>query len=257
LGIAFLLPRVPRRRGKAERGKMFNLGLSDPLDKPLSEAQGIAAERAKILEAIQGEESNLSGLEEKLAAARGVVTSEEFAAAQVEGGLAIASKAAQQAVAEAELRVKSAKFRLQGLRNKLSESEKKLLSVWRELEEHRDEFLRRQIAELDRQFDAEVEAVIHLLSRAKVLRRYCTARHEEKYNFHFRWGQEANFPNPIGRNGNFIRGDMFRIGGKNHSMNNHWADDPDAVQLNSKIEAILESMAPIGSIAKEIGGEQG
>jgi hypothetical protein len=248
----FSFLRAPWRGEK----RVNDLKSSDLPDNLLSEAQSIAAERAEILEAIQREEIELSGLQEKLATARGVVSAEEFEAAQTPGGLAIASKTAQQAVADGGLRVKSVGFRLRGLRDKLAGTEKELLHTWQKLERYRDDFLHQRIAEMQRQFDAEVEAALRLLFKARVLRKYCGANHGKAYNFHFSWGAESCFHNPLAQSGNLIRADLFRLGGKVGSIDNHWADDPAAAQLNSEIEALLGAMEPIGSIVKEIGGQR-
>jgi hypothetical protein len=238
-----------------EEEKMGKSTWEETLNGVLAEAGSIAAERTRILDAIRKDESDLSEFEGERSSALKRVANEEFEAAQAKGGLAVASEAAQQAVAKVDLRIKSARLRLQGLRSKLAEAEKKLFATWKQLEQLRDEFLQNQFSKLADRFDEQIEAVVQLFRLGAALRISCV-QSSKTVNFGEFTCHRIFLYNPFRPTGKFLEADLLRERGKEAAMLSHsWQHDPEARQLNSEIEAILARIAPIGTLVKEIGNQ--
>lgn len=233
---------------------MFNSRSNEPLDKLLSDAQGIMFEREEFLAGVQKTETKIAECEQELQAARERIAAEEFQAAQKEGGLAIASKAAEQALAEAELKIKSARLRLRGLLGQRERIEARLVAAWDRLEAHRDDFIRQKVAELRAQFDAMIEAVLGWLWRLHALLPYAGAQQGEKYGCRPSGDHLICLFNPIGTgNGLVIKDGMFvRFHGKDGTIWKTWQQDAEASKLNEAIRTMNERISPIEAIAKQI-----
>ncbi len=235
---------------------MFGSKPVDAFEKLLSKARAVLSERGKVLEGIRENESKLAAAENTLGAARTRVQKEEFDAAQSEGGLAIASRAASQAVEHAVLAARSIRLRLKGLRDKLAQVEEELSAARLALDQCEEEFLAGKLAEITAQFDEQIDSVIRMLSRVFVLRGHCGPGFVNKYNFapslfEFRMHNLARPSGPV------INQALFRDrDGKLRSFDKDRLDDPEASQLNGELQAMKDRIAEIGAEAAG-KGQQG
>jgi len=229
-----------------------DLKSSDLLDNLVSEAQSIAAERAEILGRIQKENQDLAAAEQLLTTARARVADEEFAAAQVEGGLAVASKAAGQAVVELGLKVKSVRFRTRGLQTRLEQVEHSLQSVWERMVEFNAGYKREKLASLGEEFEAAIRNFLSLLCRARALKNHL--RHGE-----FECISTLNaiyLANPVTRVCYVDRGFLRTDRSLHTTLEHAWAHDAVARELDESLSAIKERLAPVETWIKEISGGQ-
>ncbi|MCX7015285.1 MAG: hypothetical protein NTW86_22475 [Candidatus Sumerlaeota bacterium] len=229
----------------------------DPFDELLDAAQAIVAEREKVLGDILAAESNVADADGQVLAAGARVASEEYAAAQEAGGLAVASKGALAAVAAADLAAKSCRLRLQGLRTKRAGIEADLGPAWERLEGFRDDVFRQRAAELSEQFNAVVDSFRGLICKASALRRHAGGHRGERYGYHIGAFNQMLLFNPITNNGSAIRGAIFSgPDGKNWSLDQHWDRDLGAASLDAAIQSIDDRISPIGAVVALVRPEK-
>jgi hypothetical protein len=231
---------------------MFNLKSSDPLDGLLAAAEGIISERAALLETIAKAETRLGEAEAGLAVAEERVAGEEFEAAQKEGGLAVASKAAQQALAEAELKTKSARFRLQGLQPGLKPIDERLLAAWASVQKYRQDFIRDKIETLSEEFDETLKALVRLVCKARIFR---SARLKFRPRGFFHPGAAlARFwiSNPLAGS-TYIDGQFVRDADRMRDSIQHPEMDPEALALRDTLQGVEERVMRLGAALKEAG----
>jgi len=229
---------------------------TDPLDELLNNAQAIVAERNKMLEAIQATESKLAEANEDLRAAGERVAAEEFEAAQQEGGQAIASKATQQSLAEAELKAKSARLKLQGLRTQQEKIEADLFSAWERLQAVRDAFLQERAAELSEQADRAIVSIRGVICRALAFRRCAGGHFAEKYGHAMARminSFVSNASSVIQGHRCSIQGGIFTdADGSKWALTGHWDRDAEALGLCEAIQGIDDRISPIGAVMSEV-----
>jgi hypothetical protein len=239
---------------------MFSLkSNNDSLGELLENAQKLVAKRNNVIESIQAAESILAEANEQIGATKERVAAEEFEAAQKEGGLAIASKAAQAGVAEAELKAKSCRLRLQGLQAQREKIEADLVPAWEKLKVFRDDFFLQSASELSEQFQAAVDSFRGLICKALALRHHAGAHSREKYGFHLGWITQMLLFNPIAGSGerSSIRIGIFSDGrGKTWDLGQDWGKDPEAGGLDLAIQSIDDRIAPIGAVMAEVRPKQ-
>ena len=246
---------------------MSNLKLCGTLDPLLSEAQRIADRRTKALETIHQTEVALSEAERDLVAARERQSREEFEAAQTDGGLAVASKGTQRAVAEAELLVKSIGLRHRGLQPKLGQFNEKLLEVWERIEAHIETVLEKQVSDVSSEFDAAIENLISVTQKAIVLHRH--GREQLSKDFFRLHGLGAlSVFNPIRVLPGVFSGKPTEVpssalrAGMLHwrdrllgPVREHW-DGPEARALDGEIRAMRDRVAPLSAVVAALRPKQ-
>lgn len=229
---------------------------SDPLDGLLAGAQSIASKRAEILIAIQNTESRLGEAERELQAARERMAAEECEAAQKEGGLAIASESARQAVVSAELKVKSVRLRLKGFGPQCQAIDRDLLAAWDELEKYREGFMRERAYELSQQFTSLLETILSWFGRMLALRQHCRNQETaDRLHCDLSGLHRITLFNPMSMDakGPIISNAVIdRAGKRTGSLWDLWERDPEGQNLDRLIGQVESLIAPIGAIAKEI-----
>lgn len=220
---------------------MFNLKPSDPLDGLIKQTEAILGERAQLLEMIARAETRLAESEAELTAARERIGREEFENAQKEGGLAIASKAAQQVLAEAELKTKSARFRLQGLRAGSASIEERLAAAWRDVEAYRDDFRLGKINAAVQEFDDALKLLVRLIHKARMLSRVGHKWSKINPPHHPAAGlTRLRAENPY-TGTLWVNPPEFVSNGKrmvNNRKQDHWRADPEVAALYDAIDAV-------------------
>jgi hypothetical protein len=222
---------------------------SDPLDALIKQAEGILGERAQLLETIARAETRLGELEAELTAARERISREEFENAQKEGGLAVASKAAQQVLAEAELKAKSARFRLQGLRTGLVPIEERLTAAWRAVETCRDDFISGKVNAAVQEFDDALKLLVRLIYKARMLGHVWRKWSETEARFHPARGlgrfQAANPYTGVlwVKPAEFVRDGERMV---DSSQQKRWQADPEVAALYDAIDAIKQRVNQLG-----------
>lgn len=232
---------------------MFGSKSNSPMDKILDDAQAIVAERAKLLESIQVAESRLAEANERIRAAGERVAAEEFEAAQREGGLAIASKAAQQGVAEAELKAKSARLKLQGLRSQREKIAADLVPACEALTAYRDEVFRQRAAEVSDEFDAAIDKVRSLICTALALAHHAGGGFGERYGYRVFWFQTLVFNPLLGKKTRIGQGIFQDQVGNARDLDKEWRRDPKASDVYEAIKRIDDQIAPIAAVVAEDG----
>jgi len=233
---------------------MFNLKPNDPLDSLMSGAKTIVTERGRLLETIGKAETRLREAEAEVAGARERVTNEEFEAAQREGGLAIASKATQQALAEADLNAKSARLRLEGLRAGLNPIKERLEITWKALERYRDEFILDKVETASQEFDEVLKALIHAIFKARAL-----AKLRPKWSgicapFHPAVGlARIHAENPYTRIHCVRPPDFVWVAGQMIRREGSWRIDPEAAALYDAIDTVKGQVQQIGVLLGKVG----
>lgn len=232
---------------------------SSPFEKAVSKAEGMIAERARLLDEIRRAAENLAALDSDVAAARQRVADEEFQAAQTEGGLAVASKAVLHGLAELELRAKSVRLRVQGLQAKVAGVNEQIRSAYAEIDALRREFVDRRSSDLSAQFDAAVDHFLGLLAQAFILA-HATAFPRDKRHWLYMQAARLFLVNPLEsvpysrcvRNaviwefGPGLDGQVCDVGPKL----------PDGVRLQEELNRIGGQIGPIEAVMAEIGGRQ-
>ncbi len=215
----------------------------DRFEKLVSEARNVSGERADVLRSIRENEASLPTAEGALAAAQKRTAEEEFEAAQKPRGLAIASTAALEAVADAQLKVKSIKVRLTGLRTKLAGTDQRLSAVKSELLVYRDNFIGAKILELRDKFDDAIEALIPLLCETLALYDVCGDGVRAKCSFEpYQVLFQTIMINPVDRARSGIFNKQFSRTRDGHELaiRQNWRQHPEADQLCKSIQAITD-----------------
>lgn len=132
---------------------MLGIRKKDKRQELLTEGRSLMTERAERLVILRSEQDALTTAQAEVDEARNRAAGEEFEAAQEDGGLAIASRATLQLVADLELRVKSIQFRIAGKQKQIREVEERLLEVWRDLEATHTEARELKVSEVSSAFD--------------------------------------------------------------------------------------------------------
>ena len=226
---------------------------NDPLDGLIKQAEGILGERVQLLEVIARAETRLAESEAKLTAARERIGREEFESAQEEGGLAIASKAAQQVLAEAELKTKSARFRAQGLRAGLAAIEERLAAAWNAVGRYRDDFISDKMQTANEEFERLLKALVRLIYKVHSLG-----------EFPEQWRKTFGKCSPRSILGHFFAGNpytgitridrqLIREGDKITTGDHSWPADPEAAALYDAIDAVNQRVNQLGTALKKGG----
>jgi hypothetical protein len=235
---------------------MFNLKPSDPLDGLIKQTEAILGERSQLLETIARAETRLGEAEAELTAARERVSREEFENAQKEGGLAIASEAAQQVLVEAELKTKSARFRLQGLRAGSVLIEERLAAAWSAVESYRADFRSGKINAAAQEFDDALKLLVRLIHKARMLSRVGHKWSKIKAPFHPMIALESfQAGNPYtgvswARPGGVVKDGERMV---NTKKADRWRAEPEVAALYDAIDAINQRVNQLG-VALRNGG---
>jgi len=234
---------------------MFGLTTAavDPFDALVEAAQGIVARREKVLLDILAAESRVVDADEQVRAAGAIVASEEWAAAQDPGGLAVASRGALAAVAGAELAAKSCRLRLDGLRARLNAIEESLEGTWAAIEKYRDEFLAGKIEAMSREFDEALKTLVHMICKARALS-----------GVGFKWPKTHAPLNPVLNLAKCDVGNPFtgvrwvqpfefvRVGDRMIASRSHWRIDPEAAAFRDVIDAVNQRVHEVGVLLGKV-----
>jgi hypothetical protein len=226
---------------------VFGIKPIDPFKELLTKARGIASERTKILNAIHENEARLAEGNQALASAQARIAEEEFQAAQSADGIAVASAAALQAVADAQLKVKSYTLRLLGLRTKRHGLDEALTAVAAELDDFRQQFLAGQIAKLRDQFDDAIEGVIRLFVKTEAIFVQCrTNEVRDKLQFvPYASIHRTSLRNPLSGEGAIIWPGCtwWMRGGQPYDRDKFPQSDPGVCEFLSELRAIEAQIA--------------
>jgi len=231
---------------------MLNLKSKAPLDALVAEVEKVLSERADVLTMIAKAEAKQSECQAELAAARERIAHEEYQAAQVEGGLAVASKAAQQRLAEAELQSKSARFRVQGNRDRVGAIEQRLMAAWAAVLKYREDFMLGKIQALSDQFDAVLGDLVRLVWKTRA--------------FYGGWPRfrGTTFVNPIPALAGFLMGNPFtkrvyiqgefvQHDGRLVSSSRHLELSSEGSALRDELQTLKERVTGLAGALKEAG----
>ena len=151
---------------------MFNVKATKQFEDLLSELRQIVSERDAGLDAIREKETALAEERKNLATAQQRVDCGEREAALTPGRLAIASKAAQKAVADTKLRVKTVSLQLDELRSKVSAKEEKLSAAKGKMKRFMGMFLAAMKDDLSAQFDVAIGNIMRLVFKTYALKQH-------------------------------------------------------------------------------------
>jgi len=231
---------------------MLSLKSKDPLDALVAEVEKVLSERADVLAVIAKAEAKQSECEAELAAARERIAHEEYQAAQVEGGLAVASKAAQQRLAEAELQSKSARFRIRGVRDRMGAIEQRLMAAWAAVLRYRQEFTLGKIEALGQDWDEALTGLVRLVCKARALQ-FFIPRALPRGLFHPASAlAQIIVPNPFTRQW-YIQGEFIRNGERMVSSKHHLELSPEGSALHDELQTLKERITGLAGTLKEAG----
>jgi hypothetical protein len=218
----------------------------DALEPLIREAMEAERERRRILGLIEQAQARQAEAEQDLRTASSRQIQEEYEAAQTEGGLAIASDETLAAVADAELRIKTANLRRQKLMADLTAANGRITAAWEAAQAAVMVDLRQAADEIGKEFDAIVWRTITLLRKSVMLLRHRTDRPQFNntpgmvlYN---PWASEK---------GVFIDCRLASFSDGSTSLED-WKVDAEACALDEAIRGTKDRIAPIGELVKKI-----
>jgi len=214
----------------------------------LADLAQVTGERQKLLTRIEEIETSLKINRQDLQQACERVREEEYAAAQADGGLAIASQEAQKKVADCELTVKTLELRLAGLRKTLAPIEAGIASdLLPRLNALSNRFLDDASEALSRECDAAIGALVTALCKAVALNQYRRLRGISTLS-------ALAVANPVTGwvclNGPFL---SDKNGHSGLRIDTDWESDSGARDLHEILSQMRATMAPFEKLVKEIG----